>query len=212
MMEAQTSIMPAKGLLMLRVAALCLCICILAGCAVPVRRQSTAAATVTPIPVATSTPVASLSPVVAGLPSERDMADWLLTTGEIEYIRLFRVGLHNWGAVVAEDLTETVTQYRSDRNALKGNLWRVHAADTAQRLRDARLWFDPQSPSDRFRPFADAVTKVLATCKDAGDSLSQAVDENNGRKIELALEQTRQSIETLKAIDVLFTALVGPPE
>jgi hypothetical protein len=175
---------------------------LLAGCTAVARPVSA------PIPTPTKPPAV----LVSGLPTAMDVVGWVFIIKEIEYIRLFRVGFSRWTPAATKGLSEIVTQYRHDPAVLRSNAWRVQAADTAEQIGNARLWFGVESPSTRFRPLTNKMAETLTVFRAAADTLKDAIDESDARGLEAALEQTRAGVENLKAIGALFTVLVGPPD
>ena len=137
---------------------------------------------------------------------------WLLTSAEIEYINLFRVGYTNWGASAPPVLAALVAQYEENPDLINANEWRGRAINAAQRLQGARLWFSSQTPSVRFRPFAARAGAMLAAYQDAGDTLMAAIDRSDGSLIVVATEQAAAGGALMESLGADFKGLLAPSD
>ena len=185
----------------------------LAGCApLPARPVTTVSATqeaqATAVPVPTVVPTADPN----ALPTADELAGWVLTTDEIKYIDSFRFSKANRIPLAQRELFALVEQYREDPMVLTNNQWRKEAIDVSGRLERMFMHFSGQSPTDRFSPFANKVTDMLKHYAVASGLVQQAVDQNDGAKVEEAVREVAAAVSLSVAIDTAFTALVGPPE
>lgn len=164
----------------------------LAGCTTPVFRQSDS--------------VAPASPILP--PATTAAAAWLLSSAEVEYVALFRFAHERWTAAAMDALVDVAGQYRDDPGVLKDNRWRVQAAETADQLDGAYLWFNPASPSERFDRFEAAMRRAVERSEIAASALRHAVDENDGLGVEQAVREMQTMQAELDAIAAAFDGMI----
>ena len=183
---------------------------ILSGCGI-LAPPPTFAPTPTPTPPPPSLPPTVAATPFAALPAAADVADWLLTTQELAYIRQFRYNISYFPNRLPP-VFDAVNQATQDPHVMSDNRWRADAALAAVSLDELSAFFGGKSPSVRFAPIVARVKIVAEHLAAAGALLNEAVNRSDGALLERAAAEVQAAQAEAKAIDSLFAALVGPPD
>ena len=190
-----------------RTIALLIALLIVSGCGTPAPPPTLAPPT-PPTPLLR--PTVAAAPADA-LPTAAEMADWLLTTQELAYIRQFRYNMSYFPNRLPP-VFDVVNQAAQDPAVLSDNRWRADAALAAASLDELSVFFGGKSPSVRFAPIVARVKIVAEHLAAAGALLNEAVNRSDGALLERAAAEVQAAQAEAKAIDSLFAALVGPPD
>ena len=190
-----------------RTIALLIALLIVSGCGTPAPPPTLAPPT-PPTPLLR--PTVAAAPADA-LPTAAEMADWLLTTQELAYIRQFRYNMSYFPNRLPPffDVADRAAQ---DPRVLGDNRWRADAALAAASLDELSVFFGGKSPSVRFAPIVARVKIVAEHLAAAGALLNEAVNRSDGALLERAAAEVQAAQAEAKAIDALFSALVGPSD
>lgn len=195
---------------MSRLVALYVCILLLTGCAVPSQQQfATLVAQASP---AASTPEPEPTAGASALPSESEVAEWLLSTQELEYIRYYRYTTRVYFPDRLGSFPDLVEQYRQNPQLLRDNKWRSDMALVAVGVGEMGSFFDNESPSSNFEPIVAQVGIMEGHFTEAEQLINQAIDQNNGALFDQAEQEIQVAQEMASTIDEIFTWLVGPPD
>lgn len=183
---------------------------ILSGCGI-LAPPPTFAPTPTPTPPPPSLPPTVAATPFAALPAAADVADWLLTTQELAYIRQFRYNMSYFPNRLPPffDVADRAAQ---DPRVLGDNRWRAEAAGVAVSLDELAAFLSSKSPSARFAPIAASVRGVAEHLAAAGALTNEAVNRGDGALLERAATEVQAAQAEAETIDALFAALVGPSD
>jgi hypothetical protein len=189
--------------------ALLTCLVILTGCATPVQRQLATVVAQASTPIAsTPTPLTAAS----SLPSKEETANWMLITDELEYIRYFRYLTSGYFGDRLPGFFVLADQARRDPQAMRSNKWRADMALKAVGLDELGMFFGSDNPSERFAPIIAKVDEIKGHFAKASRLTNQAINENDATLLDLAGSEIQAAQQAADEIEVVFTALVGPPE
>lgn len=173
----------------------------LASCApLPSRPVTTVAAT----QEVQATPVTAALPQTGPLLSPAQVADWRLSTAEIDYIFQFSTSMGNWPQGALDSFSGIADPFRKDPAVLNSNNWRAQVAATARTLDGARLWFTRETPSDRFAPIATEVGKAIDYFVEAAQALRSLVDTEDVEQMDLAIEKVNAGLNRLYSVQQTF--------
>ena len=183
---------------------------ILSGCGI-LAPPPTFAPTPTPTPPPPSLPPTVAATPFAALPAAADVADWLLTTQELAYIRQFRYNISYFPNRLPP-FFDVAARAVQDPAVLSDNRWRAAAALAAVSLDELSAFFGGKSPSVRFASIVARVKVVAEHLAAAGALLNEAVNRSDGALLERAAAEVQAAQAEAKAIDGLFVTLVGPSD
>lgn len=159
----------------------------------------TAVSVPTPRPAPTSTAAPD------GLPTtEHDMASWMLTTKELDYIQYINYTLQMYidsNNSRTKEFQAALDAYRADTTLLTNNAWRARMAKAGRGLEELSYFFG-DAPSERFAPLAAQVDKMAALLQEANGYVVAAIDKNDGKALDDAeklLADLNVQAETLQA-------------
>lgn len=178
---------------------------ILSGCglsAPPTLAPTPTLAAARPTPTPWPTPVSLTA---------ADVADWILTTQELAYIRQYR---HVTGYFFNRlpPVFDAVNRATQDPRVLGDNRWRADTASAAVSLDELAAFFGGKSPSVRFAPIVARVKVVADHLAAASALLNEAVNRSDDALLERAAAEVQAAQAEAKAIDALFMTLVGPSD
>lgn len=185
----------------------------LASCtALPARPVTTAVVATQEAP-ATPVPTAAALPQASPLLSPAQVANWRLSTAEIDYMFQFSTSMDNWTPGALDDFSKVSEPFRKDPTVLNSNAWRTQATAAARTLDGARLWFTREAPSDRFAPITEEVGKAIDYFAEAAQALRSLVDTEDETQLGLAIERINAGLNRLYSARQTFDLfMVGPPE
>jgi len=189
---------------------------ILSGCGAPASPPlapavSAPLTTLAPTPTrAAARPTPTPWPTLA-LPQAADVADWILTTQELAYIRQYRYVMGYFPNRLPP-VFDVVNQAVQDPAVLSDNRWRAAAALAAVSADELSAFFGGKSPSVRFASIVARVKVVAEHLAAAGALLNEAVNRSDGALLERAAAEVQAAQAEAKAIDALFMTLVGPSD
>jgi hypothetical protein len=173
---------------------------LLAGCG--------AQATPRPVP-ASPTPPPTATAVPAMLPDAEDMAGWVFTPAELEYIDYTSNTMWSYIPRSIEYFESVMADYRRDSAMLTHNGWRSNMVSAGSGLGETSYFFRADAPSERLEPIAVHVRKMQEMLREAERYTVQALENNDGAALDKAEGMLEELQEASDALQELFTALLG---
>lgn len=164
---------------------------------------------VAPAPQNTVTPTET--PMPATLPSDAELATWVLTSPELDYVNYTAYTLNVYIDVQSSrtnDYVAAVDDYRADPSLLTNNAWRAKLKAHASGLTELSYFFQREAPSERFMPIL-ARTERIALLLQGIDQRATAALDGDSTGFDDADKLVEELKQEVAGVEAVFDAMLG---